>query len=55
MNIIGQNGNEGIHYKDDVVKDKKVEPTIKVEGPKIKKKKPSPKPNNPWGSPGGAR
>ena len=55
MNIIGQNGNEGIHYKDDVVKDKKSEPIKKVEEPKPKKKKPSPKPNNPWGSPGGAR
>ena len=55
MNIIGQNGNEGIHYEDNVVEDKEVEPIKKVEEPKPKKKKPSPKPHNPWGNPGGAR
>jgi len=71
MNVIGQNGNDGIHYKGNVVANKEVEPIIPIkevikevivekevikEVPVLlRKKKPSIRPNNPWGSPGGAR
>ena len=67
MDIIGQNGNDGLHYEDDVVADKEAEPIIQVkevikevivekEVPVLlRKKKPPTRPNNPWGSPGGAR
>ena len=67
IDVIGQNGNDGLHYEDDVIADKKVEPIVPVkevikevivekEVPVLlRKKKPSIRPNNPWGSPGGAR
>ena len=53
MDVIGQNGNDGIHYEDDeVIVEKKV---IKEVPVLLKKKKTPNRPNNPWGSPGGAR
>jgi hypothetical protein len=67
MDVIGQNGNDGIHYEDYVVADKEAEPIIQVkevikevivekEVPVLlRKKKPPTRPNNPWGNPGGAR
>ena len=58
MNIIGQNGNEGIHYEDDAVKNKKSEHKKELLQDNLVKNLPKdekPKNGNPWGSPGGAR
>jgi len=37
IDVIGQNGNDGLHYEDDVVEDKEVEPVIPVEEKKVKR------------------
>ena len=37
IDVIGQNGNDGLHYEDNVVEDKEVEPVIPVEEKKVKR------------------
>ena len=38
MNVIGQNGNEGLHYEEEVVEEEPVEEEVKVEEPIEEKK-----------------
>ena len=40
MNVIGQNGNEGIHYEGDVVTDKEVEPIVQIKEKIVEKEVP---------------
>ena len=51
MDVIGQNGNDGLHYKEE-----SVEKEVIIEKKDEKPKKTTNKvPSNPWGAPGGRK